>query len=186
MESSVAMWTTVAMILMVIIGCILVVFLGFLARTAYEVKVELKTTLDRGLRLVEEEGAKKSRTIRRDLIEEVARSRESVVEDSRRRYAEAMAALDKRQAEFETAVRSERVGVTVALDTLNEGMTGFAKRIDEFAKRINELERELLVGSLSEEPPQRAPAPVGVSQISEGDRAPAAPVAGASNLRTVV
>src|SRR5579862_2967558 len=132
-------WTTIALILFVVIGCILVVFLGYLVRSAYDMRIGLKSQLDRGLRSVEEDSAKKARALRHELGAEIERARAAIFEDGRRRVSEAIAALDKRHAEFESSVRQERIQVTVSLDTLRDELA-------EIGRRIDELERELLTG----------------------------------------
>jgi Tfp pilus assembly protein PilO len=135
-------WTTIAMILFVIIGCILVVFLGYMVRSAYDMRIGLKAQMDRGLRAVEEDGAKKARALRQELGAEIERARMAIFEDGRRKVAEALAAMDKRQAEFETTVRQDRVHMTVSLDALRDELA-------ELGRRIDELEREMLVGGPS-------------------------------------
>jgi Tfp pilus assembly protein PilO len=139
-------WTTIAMVLFVIIGCILVVFLGYMVRSAYDLRIGLKAQMDRGLKSVEEDGAKKARALRQELGTEIERTRGIIIEDARRRLADSLAAMEARQAEFESTVRQERIEMAVTLDVLR----------DEFARlgqRINELERELLVGGGLPEPP---------------------------------
>jgi len=138
-------WTTIALILFVVIGCILVVFLGYMVRSAYDIRIGLKAQLDRGLRAVEEDGAKKGRQLRQELGSEIERARAAIFEDSRRKLTEALATMDKRQAEFETTIRQERIHMSVTLDMLRD-------EIAELGRRIEELERELLVGGGPAEP----------------------------------
>jgi len=132
-------WTTIAMILFVIIGCILVVFLGYMVRSAYDLRIGLKAQLDKGLRAVEEDGAKKARALRQELGAEIERARTAVFEDARRRLSESLAVMEKRQSDFESTVRQERIEVSVTLDVLRDEIATLSRRIDE-------LERELLVG----------------------------------------
>ena len=136
-------WTTIAMVLFVIIGCIMVVFLGYMIRSAYDLRIGLKAQLDRGLRAVEEDGAKKARQLRQELGAEIDRARAAMLEDARRKLAETSAAVERRQADFETSLRQERVQTTVALDMLRDELA-------ELTRRIDDLERELLVGGPAE------------------------------------
>jgi hypothetical protein len=145
-------WTTIALILFVVIGCILVVFLGYMVRSAYDIRIGLKAQLDRGLRAVEEDGAKKGRQLRQELGGEIERARGAIFEDSRRKLTEALATMDKRQAEFETTIRQERIHMSVTLDVLREEMA-------ELGRRIEELERELLIGGPAEPTAAAGPGP---------------------------
>lgn len=143
-------WTTIAMILLVIIGCILVVFLGYMVRSAYDMRIGLKAQLDRGLRSVEEDGAKKARALRQELGAEIERTRSQIIEDGRRRLAESLVVMEKRQSEFEATVRQERIMMSVTLDALRDQTV-------ELSRRIDELEREMLVGGGHEESPVVTP-----------------------------
>ena len=139
MISGDASWTTVAMILFVVVGCILVVFLGYLVRSAYEMRIGLKAQMDRGLRAVEEEGQKRARGLRQELGADIERARTHLFEEARRRLGDAVASLEARQLEVEKAARQERVDTAMTLDALRD-------QIAVLRRRIEELERELLVG----------------------------------------
>jgi hypothetical protein len=138
------------MILLVIIGCILVVFLGYMVRSAYELRIGLKAQLDKGLRTAEEDGAKRGRALRQELGAEIERARGAIFEDGRRRLADALSTMEKRQAEFESTVRQERIEMSVTLDILRDEIATLGRRIDE-------LERELLVGGGTDPSPVVTP-----------------------------
>lgn len=165
-------WTTIAMVLFVIIGCILVVFLGYMVRSAYDLRIGLKAQMDRGLKAVEEDGAKKARTLRQELGTEIERTRGIIIEDARRRLADSLSAMEARQAEFESTVRQERIEMSVTLDALREEMA-------QLAQRVHELERELLVGGGDPMPPvvtALTPAGTGASPRPPVVSATAAPI----------
>lgn len=165
-------WTTVAMVLFVVIGCILVVFLGYMVRSAYDLRIGLKAQMDRGLKAVEEDGAKRARTLRQELGTEIERTRGIIIEDARRRLADSLAAMEARQAEFESTVRQERIEMAVTLDALRD-------EVDRLGRRILELERELLVGGAEPATPvvtaltpaNSAPSPARAA-LSSGTAAP--------------
>jgi hypothetical protein len=146
-------WTTIAMVLFVIIGCILIVFLGYMVRSAYDLRIGLKAQMDKGLRSVEEDGAKKARALRQELGAEIERARHAVIEDARRRLTDSLAAMEKRQSEFESTVRQERIEMSVSFDMLRD-------EISALTRRVEDLERELLVGDGGAARPKPAPQPV--------------------------
>ena len=162
-------WTTIAMILFVIIGCILVVFLGYLVRSAYDMRIGLKAQLDRGLRAVEEDSGKKARSLRQELGGEIERTRAALAEESRRRLTEAQAAMDKRQSEFESSVRQDRIQTSVTLDLMRD-------QLAELGRRIDEIERELVVGdSMDMDPAVATATPVPAPQPTRPATPSAAP-----------
>jgi hypothetical protein len=134
------------MILFVVVGCILTVFLGYLVRSAYDMRIGLKAQLDRGLRAVEENSAKQGRALRQELGGEIERARTAIFEEARKRLGEAIANVETRYLDFEKAGRQERIDTAMSLDALRDEITSIARRIDD-------LERELLVGGGDEEPP---------------------------------
>ncbi len=148
-----ASWTTIAMILFVVVGCILTVFLGYLVRSAYDMRIGLKAQLDRGLRAVEEDSNKKSKALRQELGSDIERARNAIFEEARKRLGEAIASVETRQADFEKAGRQERVDTAMSLDALRDDIAALTQRIDD-------LERELLIGGGVEEPPLTPVTPV--------------------------
>lgn len=149
-----ASWTTIAMIMFVVVGCILTVFLGYLVRSAYDMRIGLKAQLDRGLRQVEEDASKKSRALRQELGGEIERARTAIFEEARKRVGEAIATVEARQAAFEKDGRQERVDTAMSLDALRDEIAALLRRVDD-------LERELLVGGAEDEPPPAATPPSG-------------------------
>jgi hypothetical protein len=145
-------WSTVALVLLVIVGAIMAVFMGYLVRTAYELKIEMKARLDRGLRAVDEESGKKARGLRQELGADIERARAALFEEARRKLSEATAEMTRREAEFESAVRQERIQLSVTLDALRD-------EVAAQTTRIYELERELLIGGgFDQGPTQPSPA----------------------------
>jgi hypothetical protein len=140
-------WATVALILTVAVGCILAVFLAYLVRTAYDMRIGLKAQMDRGLRAVEEEANKRARALRQELGGDIDRARSNMFDEARRRLSDALASLESRQLDMEKASRQERVEVTMTLDALRDEMAALRQRIDD-------LERELLLGGAEEIAPE--------------------------------
>jgi predicted nuclease with TOPRIM domain len=70
---------------------------------------------------------------------DIERARQALFEDARRKLGEATVEMAKREAEFQSGLRQERVQLTVALDSLRDEVAALHSRLDE-------LERELLTG----------------------------------------
>jgi hypothetical protein len=170
MDSGAASWTTIAMILFVVVGCILVVFLGYLVRSAYDMRIGLKAQLDRGLRDVQEDSVKKARQLRQELGAEIERARAAIFEESRKRVGEAAAAVESRWLEFEKTGRQERVDTAMSLDALRDELAALRRRIDD-------LEREMLVGGPMDTPPLTPVTPAS-AQASSGPGGGGKPEAG--------
>ncbi len=134
-----ASWTTIALILLVIVGCIFTVFLGYLVRSAYEMRIGLKAQMDRGLKSLDEEFQKKARALRQELGADIERARSHVFEETRRRVSDTTTLLEARQLEMDKAARQDRVDTHMTLDALRD-------QIAALRRRIEDLERELLVG----------------------------------------
>ncbi len=60
-------------------------------------------------------------------------------------WPNSLAAMETRQAEFESTVRQERIEMAVTLDALRD-------EVARLGQRINDLERELLVGGGEQAP----------------------------------
>ncbi len=151
-----AQWTTIAMILFVVVGCILTVFLGYLVRSAYDMRIGLKAQLDRGLKQVEEDSAKKARQLRQELGNDIERARTGLFEEARKRLGEASANVETRWLEFERAGKQERIDTAMTLDALRDEISMLTRRIDD-------LERELLIGGAEAEPPLTPVTPTAAS-----------------------
>ncbi|HEY1720767.1 MAG TPA: hypothetical protein VGG27_05940 [Magnetospirillaceae bacterium] len=156
-----ASWTTIAMIMFVVVGCILTVFLGYLVRSAYDMRIGLKAQLDRGLRQVEENAAKTSRNLRQELGSDIERARTAIFEEARKRVAESVASIETRWLDYEKAGRQERVDTAVSLDALRDELAALQRRVDD-------LERELLIGGAENEPPVTPITPTSGSSTPSG------------------
>ena len=86
-----------------ILGIALVSYMSSLARSAYELKVEIRKDLDDGIRRVETEMIKQTKWARGDLMAEVERSRGAMLEDLGRRQQDIQAALTAEIAKRDTA-----------------------------------------------------------------------------------
>lgn len=119
-------WTvtliSVAAGLVLVIGGALVVYMGSLVKSAYQLKIEIQGEMADGQRKVEEDVDKKLRWIKRDLVEEVEKIKGGLQADSQRRIAEMAAAIDKRLAEAAEEWRRDRAETLKVLEGLRHDM----------------------------------------------------------------
>ncbi len=94
--------------LILVIGGALVIYMGSLVKSAYELKVEIQSDVDEGLRRVEEETDKKSRWIKRDLVEEIEKIKTNLTTDNTRRFNELMEGANARMSQLEETIKRER------------------------------------------------------------------------------
>ncbi|MBF0307475.1 MAG: hypothetical protein HQL41_17725, partial [Alphaproteobacteria bacterium] len=71
-----------------IIGGGLMMYMGSLVKSAYQIKVEIRSEMEQGIRRLEEDIDKKSKWIKRDLIEEIDKMKAAVQTDNTKRFNE--------------------------------------------------------------------------------------------------
>lgn len=96
-----------------------VAYMARLVRHAYELKMELRGSLDDGLKQVNEEFDKRARAIRRDLIEEATKLREAVDTDAKRRIEEIGEGMRRDLVALQNAVVADRAVAGKAVETLS-------------------------------------------------------------------
>ncbi|MGE4527096.1 MAG: hypothetical protein AB7D00_01905 [Rhodospirillaceae bacterium] len=116
----------------IILGIALVSYMSSLARSAYELKVEMRKDLDDGIKRVEAEMIKQTKWARGDLMAEVERSRTAMLEDLARRTEALHAALAAEALQREAAATAERAEISMTLSQL-------AERIDALEARTARL-----------------------------------------------
>lgn len=89
---------TVVLVAVVILGITLVTYLSSLARSAYELKVELRREMEDGLKRIEAETSRQTKFARGELVAEIERCRTATNDDIERRHAEYQTASLAREA----------------------------------------------------------------------------------------
>ncbi len=109
--------------LVLVIGGALVIYMGSLVKSAYQLKIEIKSDVDEGLRRLEEEVEKKIRWVKRDLVEEVDKVKTAMQTDNQRKIAEVLDGFIKRLTACEAALLNERSETTNAFESLRNDVT---------------------------------------------------------------
>jgi len=115
--------------LVLVIGGALVVYMGSLVKSAYQLKIEIKSDMDEGLRKIEEDTDKKSRWIKRDLVEEVEKIKGNVTAENQRKFAELADTLAKRLAEAEEVGRRDRAEIVKLIEGLRRDVMTLDQRM---------------------------------------------------------
>ncbi len=104
--------------LVLVIGGALVVHMGALVKSAYQLKIEIKAEMDDGQKKIHEDVDKKLRWIKRDLIEEIDKIKAGLQADHQRRVAETTAAVEQRLGAAAEEWRNDRIETLKILDGL--------------------------------------------------------------------
>jgi cell division protein FtsX len=159
-------WTvtliSLAIGLLLVIGGSLVVYMGSLVKNAYELKVEIQNDMEAGLKRIEEESEKKTRWIKRDLIEEIEKLKSSLSTDNQRKFGEMTEGLVKSVAELEQTHKRDRQEMIKVIDALRQD-------IMTLDQRLKSLKRD------AQAPAAAPPADPTAPEAPQAEEAPAKP-----------
>lgn len=165
-------WTVIlislAIGLLLVIGGSLVVYMGSLVKNAYELKVEIQNDMEAGLKRIEEESEKKTRWIKRDLIEEIEKLKSSLSTDNQRKFGEMTEGLVKSVAELEQTYKRDRQEMIKVIDALRQDVI----TLDQ---RLKSLKRDAPAPS-APAPAAEAPADSPAPEAPQAEATPAKPV----------
>lgn len=100
-----------------VVGGGLMVYMGNLVRSAYEIKVQINTEVEERLTKMGEDLDKKSRWIKRDLLEEIGKIKEAMQVDNARKIGELADPLVKRIEALESLVKSSHTDLVKAIES---------------------------------------------------------------------
>lgn len=120
--------------LVLTIGGALVIYMGSLVKSAYQLKIEIKSDVEEGLHRLEDEVEKKIRWVKRDLVEEVDKIKVAMQTDNQRKISEMLDGFVKRLVACETALTNDRSEIGSALEALRQDVTVLDHRL-RFVRR---------------------------------------------------
>ncbi len=144
MSFAALMGIALAIGIVTILGIALVSYMSSLARSAYELKVEMPRS-DDGIRRVEAEMVKQTKWARGDLMSEVERTRAAMLEDLGRRQQDI-------QAAFTAEIQKREAAWTAERETLSTALTDLDGRVALLEQRLRSRLRP------ADEPPAEAAA----------------------------
>ncbi|MBF0333842.1 MAG: hypothetical protein HQL40_09395, partial [Alphaproteobacteria bacterium] len=104
-------------------------YMGSLVKSAYQIKVEIRSEMEQGIRRLEEDIDKKSKWIKRDLVEEIDKMKAAVQTDNTKRFNEFLDTINKRVAEFESGVTRDRNEILKVIENHRQTITNLDQRM---------------------------------------------------------
>ncbi len=141
----------------VILGIALVSYMSSLARSAYELKVEMRKDLDDGIKHVETEMIKQTKWARGDLMAEVERTRTAMLEDLARRQQEVEAAFAAELKKRDETRAAEHEALTTAVADLGERVALLEQRLRSRLRPAEETAPEAMPPQPPAEPTATPP-----------------------------
>ena len=129
---------TLVLVTVVVLGVTLVTYLSSLARSAYELKVELRREMEDGLKRIEAETTRQTKFARGELMAEIERCRTATNDDIERRHAEYQTAALAR----ETIWVEERDALAANVGLLEDRLARLERRIIGRVRAIPEAQAQ--------------------------------------------
>lgn len=115
--------------LVLVIGGALVIYMGALVKSAYQLKIQIKSDVDDGLRRLEEEVEKKIRLVKRDLVEEVDKVKTAMQTDNQRKIQESLDGFINRLTACEGALVNDRTEAAKLFEALRNDVMVLDQRL---------------------------------------------------------
>lgn len=125
-----------------VIGGGLMVYMGNLVRSAYELKVQINTEVEDRLTKMGDDLDKKARWIKRDLLEEIDKIKTALQTDNARKIAELSEPLLHQLQALEAQLRDERGQLAKAIEANREGLTALDGRLKALQRKLDRKDAE--------------------------------------------
>ncbi|HTH15530.1 MAG TPA: hypothetical protein VL974_02650 [Magnetospirillum sp.] len=149
-----------------IVGGGLMMYMGNLVKSAYDIKVQINTDVEDRLTKLAEDLDKKSRWIKRDLLEEIDKIKIAIQTDNARKLDELAGPLLSKVEGFEALLRNERVEWVKAIEADRQAIAGLDGRLKTAARKKPE-----------EAPKPPEPTPLALAEGTEGAQSAVPPSA---------
>lgn len=125
-----------------VVGGGLMMYMAGLVRNAYELKVQINSDIDERLGKMAEDLDKKSRWIKRDLLEEIDKIKTALEVDNARKFQELGEPVLKRIEELDQIIRKERGEWVKAIESDRENLTKLDGKTVALRRDIKRLEQQ--------------------------------------------
>ena len=125
-----------------VVGGGLVMYMAGLVKNAYELKVQINSDIDERLGKMAEDLDKKSRWIKRDLLDEMEKIKAALETDNARKFQELGEPVLKRIEDLDQIVRKERGEWVKAIESDRENLTKLEARIGGLRRDVKRLEQQ--------------------------------------------
>jgi polyhydroxyalkanoate synthesis regulator phasin len=168
-----------------VVGGGIMMYMANLVKSAYEIKVQINADVDERLSKMAEDLDKKSKWIKRDLMEEIDKIKTGLETQANRRFQEMSEPLAKQAEDIELLFRAERTEWVKAIDTDRQTIAGLDSRIRALRRDIKRLEEKLgMTPSMPDTPAAPADeanaAVIAAAVAAAATKAPPAPAAKAA------
>jgi chromosome segregation ATPase len=140
MSFSAVMIISLAAGVILVVGGGLMMYMGNLVRSAYELKVQINSEVDERLTKMAEELDKKSRWIKRDLLEEIDKIKVALQSDNARKFQELAEPVLKRLGEYEELLRHERAEWVKAVESDRQNINTLDQKIRALRRELKKAE----------------------------------------------
>jgi hypothetical protein len=127
-----SIWTvtlvSMAIGLLLVIGGAVVMYMGSLVKSAYELKVEVQADITGGFQKIEEENDKKLRWVKRDLVEDIEKAKAAMQLDNTKKFNDLSEAVAKRLTELDEVQQRERAEMLKVIDGLRRDVMALDQR----------------------------------------------------------
>ncbi|RAU22148.1 hypothetical protein CU669_10335 [Paramagnetospirillum kuznetsovii] len=130
---------SVAAGIILVVGGGLVMYMAGLVKNAYELKVQISADIDERLGKMADELDKKSRWIKRDLLEEIEKIKSGLEVDNARKFENLGEPLIKRIDELDQIVRKERDEWVKAIESDRENITKLDAKIGALRRDLKQF-----------------------------------------------
>ncbi|HLO78107.1 MAG TPA: hypothetical protein VK196_16760, partial [Magnetospirillum sp.] len=118
-----------------IVGGGLMMYMANLVKSAYEIKVQINTDVEDRLTKMGEDLDKKSRWIKRDLLEEIEKIKVALQSDNARKLEDLTGALIAKVEGFETLLRNDRADWVKAIESDRSAIAALDARLKSAPKK---------------------------------------------------
>ncbi|OAN42990.1 hypothetical protein A6A04_09825 [Paramagnetospirillum marisnigri] len=141
MSTSSVLIISVAAGIILVVGGGLMMYMAGLVKNAYELKVQINADIEEKLGKMAEDLDKKSRWIKRDLLEEIEKIKSALEVDNARKFEGLGEPLIKRIDELDQIVRKERDEWVKAIESDRENITKLDGKIGSLRRDLKQLEQ---------------------------------------------
>lgn len=141
-----------------VVGGGLVMYMANLVKSAYELKVQINAEVEERLTKMGDDLDKKSRWIKRDLLEEIEKIKVAMQTDNQRKIGELADPLHHKLAEIETLLKAERAEWVKAVESDRQNITSLDTRLKAVRRDLKKVEDKVGVAPSPADPAHDAAA----------------------------
>ena len=183
MSMSAVLLVSLAAAVVLVVGGGLMMYMANLVRNAYELKVQINADVDERIKAISDDVEKRSKWIKRELIEELEKIKTGMMQANVRNIQEMADPVLKRIEALETVLKKERTDWSTAVDETRQGGSHLEAKVAQLRKDLRRVEDKVGLEPSSASgalPPKAAPGTPGTPAAP-----PAAPKPQSGNQQEV-